>query len=86
LALPRSDRAADDALKAYEAASCPAGHHPDLWTDIRRPVIVPEWRYCRICELVTQAQDAGPKAGKDAKGWYLAWTTPTYDKEVTAHG
>jgi hypothetical protein len=41
--------------------------------------VVPEWQYCHVCFLIAKAQAAGPPAGKDAPGWNLGFTFPTYD-------
>lgn len=74
-------------LKGYDAECCTqCGVHPSAWKpsaggDIRKPAVVPEWVYCRICELVEIAQAAGPPDGKDAKGWRLGWSYPQYDDE-----
>ncbi len=72
-------------LAEYNDECCPdCGIHPSAWDprfggDIRKPKVVPEWQYCRICDLVEQARAAGPKAGKEAKGYHLGWMFPTYD-------
>lgn len=67
------DREALLELKAWEAESCnDCGIHPSLWD---RKLgghpnrVVPTWRFCRVCELVGQADKAGPPV--EGPGWHL---------------
>ena len=34
--------------------------------------VVPTWKFCRVCELIEQAQKAGPPS--DSGGWHLTLT------------
>jgi len=73
-------------LRGYEAEACsgcgihPSTWHPDHGGDIRRPEFVPEWKYCKTCDMWQRAEAAGPPPGKNAKGWVLSWVRPLYDK------
>lgn len=93
----RDARLAEQALKAYDIEhrydSCPqCGVARSTWDpkhggDVRRPSLVPEWRFCRPCQLFEQAQAAGPPGGKDAHGWHLEWVEATYDEgEAVSRG
>lgn len=67
------DREAAHALRNHEAESCGGcGVHPRTWKPElggNRNAVVPSWEFCRVCDLIAQAKDAGPptKSG----GWNL---------------
>jgi hypothetical protein len=63
----------DRMYQADECANC--GTHPSMWKEALggyRNAIVPKWVFCRPCELLEQAQAAGPPT--DAQGWRLILT------------
>lgn len=71
------DRQVAIAHRAYQAEECPeCGVHPSVWNSKlggHRNAIVPEWVFCRVCELIAQARAAGPPADtKEAPGWRLS--------------
>lgn len=70
------DRAAINELRRYNAEACPdCGVHPDVWSKRKggNPnAVIAEWVFCRVCELVAQAQAAGPPTEVEgAPGWRL---------------
>jgi hypothetical protein len=59
-------------LKAESCGGC--GVHPSVWkpenpTDPPTDALVPVWKHCRVCELIEEAQNAGPPT--QDKGWHL---------------
>lgn len=70
---PREDRDAEVEAHAWQSESCGGcGVHPSEWDEKQggwRNRYVAEWKFCRVCELVSQAQEAGPPT--DSPGWRL---------------
>ena len=69
-----ADRDAALGRRLHQAEKCsechvhPSAWKPDLGGDLN--AVVPEWRYCRVCELIEQAKKAGPPS--EDGGWHLS--------------
>lgn len=66
------------AHRAYRADCCDqCGTHPSVWKPSlggHPNAVVAEWMFCRVCEVIANARDAGPP-GQDGDttppGWHL---------------
>lgn len=86
------DRDTAVALRSWHAEECgDCGVHPSVWKPAlggHRNAVVARWEFCRVCETIDQAKDAGPPTrGETTHGWRLRLTnTNAHTKEATAHG
>lgn len=73
LSWDEDDREALRTLKSWEGERCSGcGTHPSIIDPKRggnRNAVVPEWKFCRVCELIGQAEKAGPPT--KGPGWHL---------------
>lgn len=72
---PTDDLDAAVGGRMFKAESCSnCGTHPSVWNPNRggHPnALVAVWKHCRVCELIAQAEDAGPPV-PEIKGWRIS--------------
>lgn len=75
------DHDAAMAYRMYSAEECAnCGTHPSVWREAEggdRNALVARWVFCRPCELLEQARNAGPPS--EDLGWRLILSPPKHE-------